>query len=190
MWVDVLRDVGDAARNAHRFDPGSALRPPGALAPDERFLEACTGCAECVPACPTDSIITFEISEGKTTPAIQPSQKPCYMCTELPCIAACPDGALLSPGSRGRVRMGIAKVDPKRCVTFRGSSCNLCFQACPFPNEAIMMVGGRPLVSSASCTGCGLCEYACPEAPKAISIIPERLLVPGLRVPRDEYLAG
>ena len=53
-----------------------------------------------------------------------------------------------------------------------------------------MMIGERPLVSSSACTGCGLCESACPEEPKAIEVIAERLLVPGLRVPRTEYEAG
>jgi len=52
------------------------------------------------------------------------------------------------------------------------------------------MIGGRPLVGSGACTGCGLCEFACPEEPKAIAVVAERLLVPGLRVPKSEYEAG
>jgi len=190
LWADVFRDVGDALAAEQRPDPKKVLRPPGALSPDSAFLEACTGCGDCTTACPTDSIIALEIAEDRTVPVIQPARKPCYLCSDLPCIAACPEGALVSPGQPARVRMGIARVNPKRCVTFRGERCTLCLSACPFPNQAIMMVGGRPLVSSATCTGCGLCEYACPEQPKAIVIVPERHLVPGLRVPKDEYLAG
>lgn len=189
-WFEVFREVGDAMRSTPRSDPRSVLRLPGALAPDAAFLEACTGCGDCLPACPSDSIFTIETSDGATLPAINPSRKPCYLCSTLPCVAACPEGALVSPETVSKVRLGLARVDPRRCVTFLGHSCDLCLRACPYPDQAIMMVGGRPLVSSSSCTGCGLCEYACPESPKAITVLAERHLVPGLRVPRNDDLAG
>jgi ferredoxin-type protein NapG len=84
------------------------------------------------------------------------------------------------------VRLGIARVNPKTCVTFRGERCTRCYTACPYPDQAILLIGGRPLIGSGACTGCGLCELACPEYPKAIVVIAERNLVPGLRIPRDE----
>jgi ferredoxin len=130
------------------------------------------------------------LEEDRQIPALDPTIKPCTMCDHLPCIVACEEGALKNPGGPEQVRIGIAKVDPRRCVTFRGESCDRCYRGCPFPDRAIMMIGGRPLVSSSACTGCGLCEYLCPEEPKAIAIIAERQLVPGLRVPRTEYQAG
>ena len=83
--------------------------------------------------------------------------------------------------------MGIARVDPRRCVTFHGDTCDKCYTACPYPDRAIMSIGGRPLIGSGACTGCGLCEFACPTHPKSIEIVPERDLVPGLRIPRNEY---
>ena len=133
----------------------------------------------------------MEGSPDRQLPAIAPSLKACVLCEELPCIAACPDGALILPeGGPERVRIGIAKVDPRRCVTFRGQQCDRCYQACPYPDRAIMMIGTRPLVGSGACTGCGLCEFACPEEPKAITIVAERLLIPGMRVPKTEYNAG
>lgn len=189
-WFDIFREVSDAMRSSPRTDPKSVLRPPGALTPDAAFLEACTGCGDCLPACPCDSIFTVETPDGGALPAIDPSHKACYLCSDLPCVAACPEGALVNPGSPSKVRLGLARVDPRRCVTFQGQACDLCLKACPYPDQAIMMVGGRPLVSSSSCTGCGLCEYACPESPKAITVLAERRLVPGLRVPRNEDLAG
>ena len=92
-----------------------------------------------------------------------------------------------SRGGPEKVRIGIAKVDPRRCLTFKGELCTRCYDACPYPYRALMMIGSRPLVGSGACTGCGLCEYACPTHPKAIEIVPERDLVPGLRIPRNEY---
>jgi ferredoxin-type protein NapF len=189
---DLLRGLFDPFRPPSLPEPRpeTALRPPGALSPDPVFLEACTGCADCVPVCPSDAIVMLEAAGKTKLPAIAPSRRPCTLCADLPCVAACPDGALANPGGPERVRLGIAKVDPRRCVTFRGERCDRCYRACPYPDRAIMMIGGRPLVGSGACTGCGLCEHACPETPKAIEVIAERLLVPGLRVPKSEYRSG
>jgi ferredoxin-type protein NapF len=184
-WFGTVRK---AARS--RLDPSTVLRPPGALDPDDAFVDACTGCGDCVPVCPNECITMISIDEDRKLPAISPSHKACVLCDALPCISACPDGALVDPGGAERVRIGIAKVDPRRCVTFRGQQCDRCYKVCPYPDRAIMMIGGRPLVGSGACTGCGLCEYACPEHPKAIEVVAERLLVPGLRIPRSEYQTG
>jgi len=189
-WFDVFRETTAAAAGASAPDPATVLRPPGALKPDEEFLAACTGCGDCIPVCPPQCIITIEREDGRLIPIIEPSVKPCYLCTELPCITACDEGALVDPGGPERVRLGIAKVDPRRCVTFKGEICRSCYTACPYPDSAIMLIGSRPLIGSGACTGCGLCEKACPEHPKAIVVVAERNLVPGLRIPRDEYNAG
>lgn len=190
---DLFRGLFDAFRSAAPAgpDPDAVLRPPGALVPDEAFLKACSGCGDCAPVCPVDCITMIENGPDQQLPAISPSLKACVLCDELPCVAACPDGALKPPeGGPERVRIGIAKVDPRRCVTFRGQQCDRCYRACPYPDRAIMMIGTRPLVGSGACTGCGLCEFACPEEPKAITIVAERLLIPGMRVPKTEYNAG
>jgi ferredoxin-type protein NapF len=189
-WMKTVRSASTAASGTSAIDPEKVLRPPGALKPDEEFVAACTGCGDCVPVCPTSSIFTIEHSGEKKIPVINPSAKACYLCTELPCIAACKDGALIDPGGPEKVRLGIAKVDPRRCVTFKGDSCDKCYTACPYPDLAIMSIGGRPLIGSGACTGCGLCEMACPEQPKAIVVIAERNLVPGLRIPKEEQLGG
>lgn len=187
-WFGTVRDASQAARGGHGIaDPANSLRPPGALTPDEAFLDACTGCGDCVPVCPHSSIVTIEREDGRDLPVINPSVTPCHLCDDLPCIAACGDGALVDPGGPERVRLGIARVDPRRCVTFKGEICRDCYLACPYPDRAIMLIGTRPLIGSGACTGCGLCEKVCPEYPKAITVIAERNLVPGLRVPKDEY---
>lgn len=185
-WVDTF--LGATTRTGRTTE--AMLRPPGALEPDEEFVKACTGCGDCLPVCPAACIVMISTDGEKKLPAIDPGVKPCTLCTELPCVAACPDGALADPGGPERVRIGIAKVDPRRCVTFKGQRCDRCYRICPYTDRAIMMIGSRPLVGSGACTGCGLCEYACPEEPKAIEIISERSLVPGLRIPKTEYEAG
>jgi ferredoxin-type protein NapF len=189
-WAEVFRGASDEVRSQPRLDPEKVLRPPGALTPDDQFLAACTGCGDCVPACPTKSILTIEHEELTSLPVINPRHKPCYLCTDLPCIAACKEGALVSPGGPDQVRIGIAKVDPRICITFRGEICQSCYKACPFPNLAILMIGSRPLISNSACTGCGLCVQVCPTQPRAITIVPERQLVPGLRIPQEEYHTG
>jgi len=189
-WFEAFRDATSAVAGATKPNLDNLLRPPGALKPDEDFLAACTGCGDCLPVCPPSCIITVEHEDGRDLPVINPSAIPCYLCTELPCIAACEESALIDPGGPDRVRLGIAKIDPTKCVTFKGKTCRSCYTACPYPDQAIMMIGARPLIGSGACTGCGLCEHACPEHPKAIVVIAERNLVPGLRIPREEQTAG
>jgi len=67
------------------------IRPPGAL--DElSFLSACTRCDKCIEACPQDALIKADAKTGLAvgTPHIDPRRTPCFLCTELPCITACP----------------------------------------------------------------------------------------------------
>lgn len=180
-WLRPLKDAAHRSSHRRRTD---MLRPPGAIVPDERFIAACTACGNCIDACPWDAITLID-HEGVKLPGIDPSTQPCRLCQDLPCISSCPDGALESPGEPEDVRLGVAVVDPRLCVTFHGQPCDRCFRACPYPDRAITMVGGRPLVGRADCTGCGLCEKACPEEPRAIVVVAERLLVPGLRIPPD-----
>lgn len=182
--------TGEAARAAPR--PPTWLRPPGALTPDERFLAACTGCEACVSACPAQAIrlVPAPGAPDRRVAVLDVAVSPCLLCPELPCAAACPDGALVPPASPRQVRLGVAQVDPRRCRTFAGEGCDVCLRVCPLPDEAIRMIGHRPVVLPAACTGCGQCEAACPERPAAIVVYPERELVPGLRIPKSWGPAG
>lgn len=169
------------------------LRPPGAL--DEfAFLTACTRCDLCMLACPQGSIVTASPGAGLAmgTPYISPRAMPCFLCEDLPCIGACPDGALIWPrrmtegaetdGPRA-VRMGVAVLDESLCMTFPQEdrpalACQICLDRCPYPEEAIRMVtpeeGGipHPEVIEDSCTGCGLCVFGCATHEAAIDIKP------------------
>jgi len=167
------------------------LRPPGALE-EFAFLTACTRCDKCIKACPQDSLIRAggEAKLGVGTPHLVVRAMPCFLCTDLPCIPACPEGALVWPkrqvgdtelsGPRA-VKIGTAVVKASRCLTWGGEerpaqTCRTCVDRCPYPEEAIRLVedpdGGpaHPEVVDEVCTGCGLCEFGCPTPEPAIVV--------------------
>jgi ferredoxin-type protein NapG len=173
------------------------LRPPGAL--DEfEFLTKCTRCDKCMRACPENAILVAPPSAGLAlkTPFIDPRNVPCFLCTKLPCIAACEDGALLWPRRNladgtviegpSAARMGTAHVKQSRCVTWetmdrQARACRICVDRCPYPGVAIHLAepeegepAGHPEVDADTCTGCGICVFACPAEPAAIVVEPRR----------------
>lgn len=148
------------------------LRPPGALS-ESQFLSACTRCTACQEACPYESIRRlgpeFAITAG--TPAIIPDESPCYLCEDMPCIAACEPSALIRV-PRTEVRMGLAVIDPSVCYVAQGQPCDYCVTRCPLREAAIVWDdSGLPRVIKGGCAGCGVCEYLCPA--RAIAIAPE-----------------
>jgi ferredoxin-type protein NapG len=174
------------------------LRPPGAL--DEfDFLTACTRCDKCLETCPQNSIQKAGPRTGLAlnSPTIEPRSMPCFLCTELPCIPVCPEGALVWPrlqrpepgggvteleGPRA-VRMGTAEVSRALCLTYdtldrAAMACHTCVDRCPYPGEALRMEESdhdamfHPLVDAEHCTGCGLCVFACPTLEPAIVVVP------------------
>jgi len=171
------------------------LRPPGAL--DElAFLTTCTRCDKCIQACPENSILKASAGTGLSlgTPYILPRSMPCFLCTELPCVKSCPEGALVWPkrklgevvveGPRA-VHLGLAVVKEALCLTFPepdrpAQACRVCVDRCPFPDEAIRLVPAvegqppHPVVVEDICTGCGLCVFGCPTLDPAIIVEPRR----------------
>lgn len=162
------------------------LRPPGAIKTDD-FLSACTRCGLCVRACPYD---TLKLSSGRVptngTPYFTPREIPCEMCEDLPCIQACPTGALdQSITDAEEIRMGTAVlVDEENCLAFLGLRCEVCYRVCPVIDKAITLelsentrTGAHanfiPVVHAEHCTGCGLCEKKCVlEYASAIKVLP------------------
>ena len=71
------------------------LRPPAAVNEDD-FMALCIKCGQCLQVCPYDSIILADIDQGEGvgTPLIDPFRRGCYLCPLLPCVLACPSGAL------------------------------------------------------------------------------------------------
>jgi ferredoxin-type protein NapG len=190
------------------------LRPPGALSEND-FLKTCIKCGLCVDACRNrDSNIIYD-EKGKRvgtkepilslanpgenrpmgTPFFIARQNPCFMCDDIPCVPACPSGALdiTSVTNKktkkldiNKAKMGLAVVHKESCIAYWGLQCDACYRACPLMGEALsidMQMNKRtgkhafllPIVHSDVCTGCGLCEHACVVEKAAIFVLPREI---------------
>jgi len=155
------------------------LRPPGAIS-EKAFLKACTRCEECIHACPKDAIQRAPKKFGfliHNTPYIDAMRTPCVMCTDLPCISACPDEALLPVQELTDVSMGYAILDKKKCQAYGETFCQQCVIDCPVPG-AIHQVNDKPIIDKNTCTGCGVCMRSCSTVniPLAIKIKPQMVI--------------
>jgi len=155
------------------------LRPPGAIT-EKAFLQACSRCDECINACPKDAIQRAPKKMGfliHNTPYIDPMRNPCVMCTDLPCIPACPDGALLPVQELTDVSMGYAILDKKKCQAYGDTFCQQCVIDCPV-SGAIHQVDNKPIIDKNICTGCGVCMRSCSTVniPLAIKIKPQMVI--------------
>jgi ferredoxin-type protein NapG len=99
------------------------LRPPGALDEDV-FLASCIKCGQCLQVCPPQVIKLAGISQGFGigTPYITPREGGCILCSGLPCVLACPTGALAHELSLGKdAEMGLAVISgPDTCLSVQG----------------------------------------------------------------------
>jgi ferredoxin-type protein NapG len=177
--------LGAYVRQTHALPPG-ALRPPGAL-DEERFLGACVRCGLCVRACPYNTLRLAELGDGVVsgTPYFTARKVPCEMCQDIPCVKACPSGAL-DPQLKDidRARMGLAViVDQETCLNYQGLRCDVCYRVCPAIDKAITLDVRHnertrkhamfiPIVHSEHCTGCGKCEKSCVLEEAAIKVLP------------------
>lgn len=169
--------------------PAHAIRPPGALT-EEDFLGACIRCGLCVRDCPFDTLKLAELGEQVVTgtPYFEARKIPCEMCDDIPCVKACPTGALdHALTDIDDARMGLAVViDQENCIAFQGLRCEVCFNICPARGKAISLEmrhnqrSGKhalfiPVVHSDHCTGCGKCEKACILEEAAVKVLPVHL---------------
>ncbi|MBS1190560.1 MAG: napG [Rhodocyclaceae bacterium] len=180
--------LGLFARQAKALPP-LALRPPGAL-PEADFLGACVRCGLCVRDCPPQilGLARPESPVAVGTPYFTARTGPCEMCDDIPCVKACPTGALdHGLTDIGQARMGLAVlIDHETCLNFQGLRCDVCYRVCPAIDKAITLEllpntrTGRhalflPTVHSDACTGCGKCEKSCVLDEAAIRVLPVKL---------------
>jgi ferredoxin-type protein NapG len=197
------------------------LRPPGAIKEDD-FLTACIKCGLCAEACQNRETNldketglakagTLKMAKGGDhkligTPFFIPTEVPCYMCEDIPCVPVCPSGALdqLSVSNDkgeldiNKASMGLAVVHKESCIAYWGIQCDACYRACPLLGEAITIEMQRnertgkhtfmlPIVHDNICTGCGLCEIACVTEKPAIFVLPNEV---SKGVAGDHYVKG
>jgi len=176
-----------------RARPAQALRPPGALA-EAQFLGACVRCGLCVRDCPPQNLKLSQWGAGMAadvaigTPYFVARDIPCEMCETLPCVKACPTGALDPALSDiAEARMGLAVlIDHESCLNFLGLRCDVCYRVCPLIDQAITLEKTPnprsdrhamllPTVHADACTGCGMCEKSCVLEQAAIKVLPATL---------------
>jgi len=170
--------------------PAYVIRPPGAL-PETEFQAACIRCGLCVRDCPYETLRLSKLGEPVAlgTPYFLARDIPCEMCEHLPCVQACPTGALeKSLTDIDQARMGLAVLtDQETCLNYLGLRCDVCYRVCPLIDEAITLEpqhnrrSGKhtkfiPIVHSEYCTGCGKCEHACVLEVSAIKVLPKQLV--------------
>ncbi len=92
------------------------------------------------------------------------------------CTEICPTGALREVPDdleviAEEIDMGVAVVDPDRCLSYLGRVCGYCHDACPLPGVAIDLTPpARPVIHEDACVGCGRCVELCPQFPTAIDV--------------------
>ena len=181
--------VGMYAKQASAL-PATAIRPPGAL-PEAEFLAACVRCGLCVRDCPYNTLKLAELGDSVATgtPYFEARRIPCEMCEDIPCVVACPTGALdRALTDIEQSRMGLAVlIDQENCLNFLGLRCDVCYRVCPVIDKAITLERMHnprsdrhamllPTVHSEHCTGCGKCEKACVlPGESAIKVLPIKL---------------
>ena len=172
-----------------RATPAQALRPPGARS-EKEFLSACVRCGLCVRDCPYDTLHLADWADGPAvgTPFFVARRVPCEMCDDIPCVKACPTGALdHALTDIAKAKMGVAVITSREtCLNLQGLRCDVCYRVCPAIDKAITLETSHnartakhaifePVVHAEYCTGCGKCEKSCVLSDAAIKVLPIEL---------------
>ena len=155
----------DASRRGFlrgRPRPKAEIRPPWALA-EALFIDRCTRCNDCLPACPQHILTT---GDGGY-PTVDFSRAECTFCGE--CVKACRPQALSRQD--GQPPWPLKALISDLCLARQGVECRVCGDFCEV--RAIRFtprLGGSPLpeIDAETCTGCGACLGPCPT--RAIAI--------------------
>lgn len=172
LFEDSLNRIEEA------FPP--MLLPPGAGTSLERFMAACKRCGDCVRACP-HFVLKRNPKRGgfhEGLPCMAMRENFCRMCSDWPCISACPTGALQKPQKDQFLRVGTARVYPRLCLRSAGQDCRSCQERCMGTSleggaarSALTIVNNLPAIDPGVCTGCGGCEFHCPVQPGAAVVV-------------------
>ena len=150
------------------------IRPPGSL-PEERFIAACTGCAECLKVCPNNALQSTFLEAGLAglyTPRLVPRIGYCEEFCNF-CGRVCPTEAIqpITLEEKRLIQVGVAHINKTRCIAWDTDKiCLVCNEQCSY--QAI--VGDdkkRPIIKEEKCTGCGICENKCPVEGESAIIV-------------------
>lgn len=134
-----------------------ALRPPWALS-EAAFVARCTGCGDCVAACPARILLTDRAGFA----AVDFSRGECDFCGA--CVAACPATALQRNPGDAPWHL-VARIDHERCLGGGNVECRRCAEPCVSGALRVRLrIGGfsAPEIDATRCTGCGACYAVCP----------------------------
>ena len=114
--------IGGALVAPYAVSAKEILRPPGAVG-EKEFLGLCIKCGQCLQVCPYHSIKLADIEDGHRvgTPYIEARERGCYACNAVPCVLACPSGALDHSCEKAEdIKMGIAVLaNPGECLALK-----------------------------------------------------------------------
>lgn len=131
------------------------VRPPW-TPPEDEFTNRCTGCGDCVPACPQDILV-----KGRAGyPVVDFSRGACDFCGA--CADSCPEALF---AERDTAPWNVKARVGTDCLSTRGVTCRVCAEWCDARAIRFRLeVGGRahPEISDTACTGCGECVAVCP----------------------------
>lgn len=159
------------------------VRPPGAVN-EEDFLALCIKCGQCLQVCPYHSIELDSLfaGHGIGTPYVDTLNRACYLCTALPCVLACPSGALDHNVSKPEdlEAMGIGVLEnSNRCIAISKENVEKKhisrIYSHPNKNEQEQEVLDK--LETFVGKGCTICADMCPypDAIEAIEMIPDSL---------------
>lgn len=204
-WLTLMKasPTGALGKKRERLKHPRLVRPPASM-PEDRFLELCARCGQCVRVCPTNTVqpALWEAGpEGIFTPMLVARIGECKESC-VACGSVCPTGAIQkfiaadkNPRfTRNPVIVGVATIDRSRCRPwYIEKACSICDEQCPFDAIASPVIDGikRPFIIERLCTGCGSCERECPMEPDSAIIITNRIekrpvLDPATRAYYDE----
>ncbi|MDU8923380.1 ferredoxin-type protein NapF [Pasteurellaceae bacterium LIM206] len=132
------------------------IRPPWA-ASEEKFVEGCIRCGDCIAVC--ESRILIKGAGGY--PEVSFANGECTFCGK--CVQVCEQPifrTMTEPAWRHKVEI---KSD---CLSFHGVECRSCEDSCE--SRAIYFKRGpggiaKPYLNLVDCNGCGACLAVCPS---------------------------
>lgn len=151
--------------NSRLSNHEDVVRPPWSVDYD-LFEKKCSGCAQCIPACP-NHILTLDT---RHLAKVDFQQGECIFCEE--CARVCDDGAIVITDINLPWHLDVS-IEGK-CLAMQSVECRVCEDQCE--ERAIrfhLTQGGvsTPQLNLDLCTGCGACVGPCPVA--AITVRPE-----------------